>query len=246
MNFFNRFLTAQPAASGPSEPAQPDQHARAATTTPAPAPLKAQVPAPRPIILRPEPPAEPRPSILAAALEGIPVFPIRPGSSRFAIKQSLWPATTEIAAIRQMAADYPECAFGLAMGGKVFAIRMDGDFGVEQFHSMAQYAMFTTGDNGDWTTRFLHGDNTTWALYLSPGFRERRPRPSLGQGLSIVSKGGWVPAPGVDSSRTRYRYLNPQVRIAEAPRFVAGLAFEVPDLDEEIRSILEAPSWLPR
>jgi hypothetical protein len=139
----------------------------------------------------------------------------------------------------------------MAMGGSVFSIRMDGEFGVEQFHSMAQYAMFTTGDNGDWTTRFLHGDNTTWALYRAPEFPERRPRPSLGAGLSFVGKGGWIPAPGADSSganfsSTRYRYLNPQSRIAEAPRFVAGLAFDVPDPDEEIRRILECPAWLPR
>jgi hypothetical protein len=146
-----------------------------------------------------------------------------------------------LAAIRQMAAETPECEYGMAMGGRVFAVRMDGEFGAGQLSSMARYAMLTTNDDGDWATRFLHGAATTWALYLTPDYPERRPRASLGQGLSIVGSGGWIPAPGAT-----YRYLNPEERIAEAPRLIAGLAFEVPDPDEEIRRILECPSWLPR
>lgn len=202
------------------------------------------VPAPSPVESPAEPRAEVPPAVLAAALEGIPVFPIPLGSRDFEIKRSLWSATTDIAELRKMAADPAQCSFGMAMGDRFFAIRLDGEFGFEQFHSMAKYAMFTTDDESDWTTRFLHGDNTTWALYLSPEFPERHPRASLGEGLSLVGRGGWLPAPG-DFSGTRYRYLNAQVRIAEAPRFIAGLGFEVPDPDEEIRNILEFPSWLP-
>jgi len=219
---------------------EPDQPVRP-TPPPAPASLSSRVPAPRPVGLRPELQTEIAPGVLAAALEGIPVFPIPLGSRQFEIKRSLWSANTEIAAIRQMTADYPECAFGMAMGDRVFAVRLDGKFGVEKFNSMARCAALTTKDDGDWTTRFLHGANTTWALYLSPGFPERRPRPSIGEGISIVSAGGWIPAPD-----GFYRYLNPELKIAEEPKFIAGLAFEVPDPDEEILRVPEFPSWLPR
>jgi hypothetical protein len=196
------------------------------------------VPAPRPAQLR----TELSPGVLAAAIEGIPVFPIPQGARQFDIKRSLWSATTEIEGIRQMAADTPECAFGMAMGGTVFAIRMDSDFGVQQFNSMVRHATLTTSDGSDWTTRFLRGGGTSWALYIAPEFPERRPRPSIGEGLAIVGRGGWLPAPG-DLSGTRYRYLNPQARIAEAPRYIASLAFEVPGAGVQPSSDPEDPDW---
>ena len=183
------------------------------------------------------------PSVLAATIEGIPIFPIPSGSRHFEIRRSLWSATTDMEALAQMAAENPECSFGMAMGDRVFAVRLDGEFGVEQFNSMIQYAIFTTDDSDNWSTRLLQGGNTTWALYLSPEFPERRPRPFLGDGLSFIGRNGWIPAPGADSSGKIYRYLNPETRIAVAPRYIARLAFEIPDAEEQFGTDLESPEW---
>ena len=80
MRFFDRFLTAQPLDPDPAGPAQPDQPARPAQPPPAPAPLLYVVPEPRPFEVGAELWAEVPPGVLAAALEGIPVFPIPSGS----------------------------------------------------------------------------------------------------------------------------------------------------------------------
>jgi hypothetical protein len=232
MKYFDRFFaTPPPSAVHAAQPVEPE---------PAPPISSASG------RLLPDGPAQGRqelpPGVVAAALEGFPVFPVTVNSRHFsAARAMLQMATTDIAEIEKMAAQNPGCNFGMAMGDGIFALEMNGDFALTQFNSMAQYALLTTDDDGDWKTRLLKGGNTTWALYLAPEPPTHLRSRYLGNDLSIVAEGGWIPAPGSAFRGISYNWVDAELKIQPAPDFLAVLVFETPDQEPNQPRIIEFP-----
>jgi hypothetical protein len=232
MNLLHRILNISDPNASPEKPARHDQPTQPATSL-----RTAPPPEPSPVEFGPELPAESGPEfgpglpeeVRSAAKEGIPAFPVEVGSLLApAATRLLKLATTDIPALEELVEIYPQCRRGLAMGGKVFAVRMDGECGVARLNNLAREEALATDDDGEWGTRLLAGGTTTWALFLCPEL-EMRLNGRSREDLAIAGTGDWIPAPGSEFAGVTYSYLDPEARIEPAPNCIAGWAFNIPE-----------------
>lgn len=155
-------------------------------------------------------PPRPQPSIMGAAIwyaiNGLPVFPLQPGTKiPLAGSRGVKDATTDLDQVRAMFARVPGCNLGLATGHRVDVIDFDGP----DAHASWGREFGGSWEEAEVTVLASVSTPRPGGLHIYTPVTGGRNRARLCPGVDHRGLGGYVVAPPSRTPQGSYRFLQP-------------------------------------